>query len=222
MTGRDDATLVDDRHVIAQSLYEAHDVGRQHDGATARSKGPQHLLDKTSGDRVNGLERLVQDEHLRRMEQRAGDQDLLRHAGGVIGDGLGGGIRKPECLEELHGATGGLILLEAAQGAQVVEIFRAGKPVEDGSAVHEHTDGSLGGQWILPDGMARDKGRAVVRAQQAARHGEHGGLACAVGTHHAVNGAARDVEAQVLDRGAAVKGLGEIAHRKGAFARVGR
>jgi hypothetical protein len=72
--------------VIADLLDQLHDVaGEQHRrarGGESRQQPANHV----SGDRVDALERLVQEQHGRVVDQGAAERALLAHPGGVVGD----------------------------------------------------------------------------------------------------------------------------------------
>ena len=73
----DDTSMVDDHGVLAQVLDEVELMRReQHRGATS-GLGHKDLGQGVDGDRIESRERLVEDEHVRFVDERADQLDAL-------------------------------------------------------------------------------------------------------------------------------------------------
>ena len=70
----------DDRQPVAQPLGMRHDVGREQDGRAAVALGEDQRLQPLLVDRVEAGERLVEDEQVGLVDDRAEQLDELRHA----------------------------------------------------------------------------------------------------------------------------------------------
>ena len=63
------------------------------------------------------------------MDEGAGEVDLLAHAGGVVGDERGAGVPQAEDVEELGGARGNCLAVEASQAPGVGDEVEAAESV---------------------------------------------------------------------------------------------
>src|SRR5439155_19064074 len=82
----DELPLVDDGDVAAEALDDLQDVGGEEDRGAARDHALEHRLERAGGDRVHSLERLVEEENARAVDDGGGERELLLHAVGVVGD----------------------------------------------------------------------------------------------------------------------------------------
>ncbi|AIF41458.1 hypothetical protein HX89_11510 [Dermacoccus nishinomiyaensis] len=64
------------------------------------------------------------------MDERAGEADLLRHACGIVGDDLVGGLVEAERVEQLVAAAGDVDDVDAVQQAGVTQQSAAAEAVE--------------------------------------------------------------------------------------------
>ncbi len=87
----------------------------EHHRAAAGHVAAQDRPDVLPGHRVDGLERLVQDHQPRRVDEGAGQADLLGHAGRVLHHQGVGVVGQPERLEQL--ASSGRRCRRRAPGA---------------------------------------------------------------------------------------------------------
>ena len=97
----DNPAGIDDGHVVAQALHRGHDVAGDDHGAAGGGVVPQDRLDRLGGDRVDGLEGLIQDQNGGRVNHGAGQVDLLAHTRRVVGYQGGSGIPQPQYLDQL-------------------------------------------------------------------------------------------------------------------------
>ena len=70
-----------------------------------RREVAQDVADDARADRIDALERLVEEEHLWPVDQRGGQRDLLAHADGVVHDELVGVLLQAERLQQRGGAA---------------------------------------------------------------------------------------------------------------------
>ncbi len=76
---RDRPPLVDDDDARAQPLDDVEQMGAEEDGAPLRRQAAQQFLEHQHRVRVEAVERLVEDDHVGRVQQRGGNQHLLSH-----------------------------------------------------------------------------------------------------------------------------------------------
>ncbi len=99
-----DAPAVDHRHLVAQPLHHVEHVRGEEEGHAARGQAPQEVAHHAAGDGVDAVERLVEEEHLRAVDEGAGEGQLLAHALRVVHHELAALVGQGEELEELLGA----------------------------------------------------------------------------------------------------------------------
>ena len=156
-------------------------------------------MDDAAGNRVDGFEGLVKNEHVGIVNEGAGEQDFFRHARGVVGNIFVGGFFQAERVKEFADAGGEVGFGDAAEGTKVLKIFFPGEAVEDREAVGKQPHGGFGGDGVMPHVKTADYCLAGVGAQKPGGHVEHGGFACAVGANDAEDAAAGNGEVEVVD-----------------------
>ena len=178
--GGHDPALVDDGDVVADLLDELHDVaGEQHGRARADEAG-QQPADDVGGDRIDALERLVQEQHRGVVDQGAAEHGLLAHAGGVVGDQPLGVLGQVEHVQQLLGPGAGLAGRHAAEPPGVFQQLLTAQPLEQPGLGRHHPDDRLGGGRVGPHVQPVDQDPAAVRPQQAGHHRQGRGLPCPV------------------------------------------
>jgi hypothetical protein len=197
--GRHHPALGQHRDVVAEPLHQRHHVTGEHDRAAACHEPLQDRADRRGRHRVHRLERLVEQEQLRVVQQRSGQRDLLAHAGGVVHHH--DALRRVEFehAEQFIGALADHLTGHAAEQAQVRQDLAPSQPVRQGQAVRQHADQRLGGHRIAPHVPAEDRDRTAVRPQQAHRHRQRGGLARPVRPDQAEERASRYPQVDVID-----------------------
>src|ERR1035438_3067338 len=76
----------DDGHFLADALHRFQHVAGDEHRAALLGKPAQPLLHQGDASRVDAFERLVEEQHLRRMDHRGREGHALAHPGGVLGD----------------------------------------------------------------------------------------------------------------------------------------
>ncbi len=173
------------------------------DGGTGRRVPFEHAADGLGGDRVDALERLVEEEHVRVVQQGGGEADLLAHAGGVVGDQLVGVVGEVEDGEQFLGPAVDLGARQSAQPAVVLEQLAAAEPLEHAQALGQDADPGLGGDRVGPDVGAVDEHGPLVGPEQAGDHRQRGGLSGAVRADQSDERPGRQLQAEPGDGGLA-------------------
>ena len=91
----DDASVIDDRHALAQRVGFEHVVRRQQDGLALTLQVQDDLAQLACADRIEPDCGLVEEQHLRVVDQGPGDVQALHHAAGIPFDLLLGPIFRP-------------------------------------------------------------------------------------------------------------------------------
>ena len=76
----DDLTAVDDADAVAHLLGDLQHVRREEDRAPLLCQAAEQIFDDARAARVQPRGRLVEEEHLRRVQQRGRERELLTHA----------------------------------------------------------------------------------------------------------------------------------------------
>ncbi len=188
-----DPAAVHDQDTVGEQ-HRLLDVVRdqQHRAAPALPHLPDQALGLDPGERVEGAERLVEQQQAGLAHQRAGE-------GGALGLASGQGLRPG---------------VDAMTEADLVQRplgdvpFGAARKSEQDVAPHllpGHEPGCLEG-----DGpAARDQGRALDVPVEAREDAQQGGLAAAAAPEQGDELAGCDVESEVVDDRAAVEGAGQ-------------
>ena len=92
--------MVEDRDVVADALDVVEDVGGVEDGRLALER-LHELEDVLAADRVEGRDRLVEQDHRRPADERLGDAEALAHAAGIRRRAAVGGIGDADPVEQL-------------------------------------------------------------------------------------------------------------------------
>ena len=128
------------RDVIADLLDQRHHVRAHHDRPARRDEAVQDGPHDGGRHRVHRLERLVEHEHPRPVQQRAGQADLLPHAGRVVRDQGAPRVRQVEDVEQLGGALADDVLGHPAQQAEIGQQLRPGQPLRQRQPVRQRPD----------------------------------------------------------------------------------
>src|SRR5690606_37430924 len=85
------------------------------------------LPEMAARQRIDACRRLVEDQQIRIMDQRAAEAELLLHAAGQLARRTLGKRRQPGAFNQLVDAPAPLLLALAEQAAEKVEIFPHGQ-----------------------------------------------------------------------------------------------
>ena len=98
--GGDHTAAGKDDHAVADELDLAQEVGVEEDADLAAAQLLQHLADRPAARRVERARRLVEQERLRRADQRLGDAEPLLHPLRHRVDPDAGRVAEPDELEQ--------------------------------------------------------------------------------------------------------------------------
>jgi len=115
------------------------------------------------------------------VQQRAGQADLLLHAGRVVHHEGSPRVGEREHVQQLRRALVDHRRIHASQQAVVRQQLGTTEPVEEAYAVGHDAEELLRPYRVGPDVVAEHPGTAGVWPEQAHSHRQRGGLAGAVG-----------------------------------------
>ncbi len=169
-------------------------MGAEDDRGSLGGEAADGVLHPADGEGIQAGERFVEEDHPGRMQEAAGDLDLLLHAAGEVAGELVGLRREFEFFQQPGVARRGVRHLVEARGE--VEVLTDREVFEEPGFVREEGEFALG-----PDGIGGEvvsgnaEGAAGGRAD-AGKGTEGGGLAGAVGSAKAQEFAGLHAEGQ--------------------------
>ena len=194
--GSADRAARDDDQLVAESLDHIELVGReQHRGAAGRAL-LEHACDDVDGERVESRERLVEDQHLRLVDERGSDLCALlvaqREGLHVVVEAFA----EPQLLEQPTSAVGGIRLRVSVEPGEVDDLLEH---------LHLRVETPLLGH--VPEAAAlRRRDLGAVEGHAAAVIGEHAqhdahrrGLAGSVAAYEAGEPAGSNVERHIVE-----------------------
>ena len=201
----DEPAVVDDRHAVAQPLGLFHQVGGQEHGLAAGAHAAHQFPDGAAGLRVESGGQLVEEHHLRVVDERQGDQQPLllaarqRHEPGVAL------VAQAELLEQAVAVDGG-----AVERCPQPDGLAHRDALLELRLLQLHADPLLQRPHVAHRIEPQHADDAAVGRAQPFDALHRGGLAGAVGADEAEDLALVDVEAHTVDRDGAAVGLAEI------------
>ena len=198
--GGDELSVVDDADVVAQALDEIHHVAGQHDRATARAEAVEHRPHRARRDRVDALERLVEQQQARPVQHRRRERGLLAHAVAVAGDLAVGVVGELERLEQLVGCARARRRAPAGAARRSWRGTRGRSGVRTAGAdrARRRPRAALASTSVAMS--CRTPRSARVRAHQPDHRSQCRRLAAAVGADEPVARPVRDGQRQAVDR----------------------
>ena len=209
--------------VVGGGLIELGQVvaGDEDGGAALAGQLAQESTHLDDADRVEAVDRLVEDQQLGTGDEGDGDAQALTHAQGELPHPLAARVGQADEPEQL-------VLQrrrrDAADDAVQVEIVTGAHAQLQAGGLDEAAQAPqvvLGRAAAVARGVAEELDLAVGGRHQAADHAHEGGLARAVAADEAVDATALQAHVEILDGGPAPVALGERAgsqHRAGAGA----
>ena len=103
LPGRGDFAAAKDGHVIARQLDLGQQMRVEQDGRAVRGRfGAQDVADLAAADGIDAVGRLVEQQHVRRMQQRDGDAEALRHPLRILLDADVDPLRDAQLFQQLQ------------------------------------------------------------------------------------------------------------------------
>ena len=205
----DQLTVIDDGDVGAEALDDFQHMRGEKDGCAAGDHALQHLLEGTGGNGVYALEGFVEKQNFGCVDDGCGQGQLLLHAVREVGDELLGFVGEAHEFEQLFAALEGGGAIEAVHLADETEILGGGEAAEEGEALGDDADLALDFKGVCGEVHAEHLNAAGGGCEQAGKHLDGGGLACAVGAEEPEELAGRDAEIDVLHGNEIAEAAGE-------------
>ena len=176
--GADQATLVEDRDVVAHPLDVVEDVGRVEDRRLVASEVAHEVEDLAPADRVERADRLVEEEDPRPSDQRLADAEPLAHPARVGLRPAVAGVGQADLAEDLVDPGRGRRSTGSGESeATNAERLATGHPVVEARAPGRGSRPAAGTRRRPLSGMPVDGRRAGGRPDEAAEDLEGGRLA---------------------------------------------
>ena len=152
----------------------------------ARARSMQQVLHLACNGGIQPGERLIEDQQLRIVDQRAGQRRLLLHAARKTLAALVAMRPQVQPLEQLTRIARRNLRIHAPQAGHELQIFHHRELVVEQRLVRQPGDQLLGHARLGQRIHAEHLDAAGIRLQQSAHHAQCGGLARAIGTQQSV------------------------------------
>ncbi len=197
----DDLPVVDDGHAVREEVGLLHIVRGQKDGPPLALELQDELAEVPRGLRVEAGRGLIEDEHLRVVQEGAGEGDAPLHAGGIFLDRLVGPLGQLEPLEETVYLLGQAWSGQAVEGPEVLQVLATGEfPVDAPLTRQDRPDAGEDPGGLFLDVEALDEDPPRGRPEQRGEHLDGRRLAGPVRAQQAEDLALGDGEADTVDR----------------------
>ncbi len=202
----------EDPDPVAHRLDLVEQVARQQDRHPALVHEPaEQVEDLDDADRVDRGGRLVEDEHVRILDERVGDAEALEHAPRVRVHAVVGAVGQADLLEHLIDRGVGLGGRDAVELRRVAQVLAAGHVAVEPDAVGHVPHAPLDLERATGRIESDDTGRALGGFGQAEEHEDRRGLARAVLAEQPEDLAGVHLEVEVIDGDEVTVVLGQAA-----------
>src|SRR5579862_6971285 len=198
----DDASVMDDDHPVTDAFHDVEEVRAVDDRRALAGERADERLEAEGRVRVEPVQRLVEEDRAWIVEERRRDDDPLPHALRVRTELLAPQrpVAQLEELGEAPDARRGLVLRQAIQRRDEMEVLPPGERLEDGAGLRHVADDLLHLDRLADDVEAEDLGRARRGRQHARQHLDGGRFSGAVRSEEREELPARDLEIETADR----------------------
>src|SRR3954468_9488232 len=187
---------IENRDALAEYVRLLHVVRREQrrlPGAVEVREDPPEI---DPGLRVDAGGRLVEEQHLRRVHQRAGQHQPLRETTREAEDHRVGPLGERELLEQVVGARSSAGAGNAEEAAVVVEVLPDRERPVERVRLRDHADLALHVGGVPPHVEAGDERTSSGRDHRGGQHPDRGRLARAVGAEEPEELAAPHLEVE--------------------------
>src|SRR5688572_24714952 len=195
----DDPAVVHDGDAVAESFDFFHVVSRVDEGLTAGLEGLKGVEDGVAALGVNADGGLIKDEQVGVVEEGCTDVEPALHTATEAGDGFAGAVGEAGKAEGCVDALAEGVAAETIEGAKETEVADRIQLLVEGQVLGDVADALFDGTGVASDLLAVDEDLAGIGANDAADHGDGGGLSGAVGAEEAETLSFGDGEADVVD-----------------------
>src|ERR1700687_4381561 len=205
----DQQAAVDDGEPRAHPLRDLQDVGGEEDGLALLAEVLQDVFHLAGTLWIEPHGGLVEEEHLRVMEQGSGQGQLLPHAAGVAGEEVVAALVQIEEFQQRLDPAIAKASLDVIEVAGKLQELSGAELVVEGRGIRHVPNAGLRPLRLRHDVDARYPGRAARRPEQADQHLDRGRLAGAVGPQEAEELPWSHLQVQVLHGRQAAVALGQ-------------
>ena len=196
----DDLAAGDDPDPVGELVGLLEVLGGEEDGRALAVERRDLLPDRLAADRVEAGGRLVEEQHLRLVDERRGEVEAPAHAARVGADAAVGGLRSsPTRSISASPRRSASRADQAVQRRLQADQLAAGHQRVERRLLQRDADRAADVGGVGDDVVAGDPGAAAGRAQQRGQHPHGGRLAGAVGAEEGVDLAVGDLEVDAVD-----------------------
>src|SRR5581483_12100298 len=190
----DQVALIDDGGAVAHTLGDLKNMGRNKDGGAAPAQLAQDVFHQAGAAGVQANGRLVQEDHPGRVDERAGQRDLLTHAPRVAL------LLQLKQAQQVFDALAAVGVGDGVEVGHELEVFAPGQLFVKEGVIGDVAEDAFRLERLPLDVVAADSGGAGGRVEQTAEHLDGGGLAGAVGAEEAEKLALAHLQVHVIHR----------------------
>ncbi len=198
----------DQTDMVAELLGLFEDVGREENRLAARLEIADQVLEQRLRDRIEARERLVEDQDVGVVEDRADELDLLLHALRQRLDLRLGPLSELDAFEPLADQLLGAPTLDSVQLGEEQQMVGDGHLAVEAAFFRQVADSA---QVLRPPRPAEEEHLAAVRRENVHDHADAGRLAGAVLAQQTEYGSRRHRQGDAVDRHKLTVRLAHIA-----------
>lgn len=190
----DNESTIENDHLVGERVHELQDVGREHDRKAAIRETPQKLAHDETRYGVDSLERFIQHEQLRPMEQCQTERQLLAHARRGLAREHISRIAQSENVEQRTRATLDLGPAQSLDGTDHLKVLPDREPIEEREIVGHDPDAPVDLESIARAGESEDENVSARGIEQPGHDAEQSSLPRAVGAEQREEATGLDLE----------------------------
>jgi len=169
--------MIDHQQAVAHFLNLVHLMGGHQDGCPAIPQFQEHILERLGVDRVQAAERLIDDDHLRPVQDRGDELRLLLHTLAQFADLLVAVVAQVQPFQEANRLLAGIRRAHPLERPQVDQHLQQGHVFVQAALFRHVADPALG---LLGQRAAQHGDRPRIRLQDVENHAHCCRLARAV------------------------------------------
>ena len=203
--------MVKHQQTIAQSLGFVHEMGGQQNRFALLHERLQTLPHEVPRLRIEARGGFVQHEHLRLVDEGAGQTQAPLHAARQLARPCFGFAGERPKFQQGGDARFDVAITHPEIAPIHQQVFFGRKVGIKGVHLGHHPQTCLDGQGFFGHGkIAKISDAARIRRAQAQAHAQGGGFTCAIGANHAQTFAWRNVKRKPIHHGVVAKTFDEI------------
>src|SRR3954451_20438163 len=172
----DHPAVVDDHDVVGEQVRLVEVLRSEEKRRPTRDEVFDHLPHVSASAGVQAGRRLIEEEHWRVSDERAGEVEPTSHPSGVPARDAAAGVVEPKLLEQLAGPLLAAPTAEVVQAADHDQVLEAGEILVDRGVLTGDPDVAAHSLWIGGDVKTGDLGMPTIWLHQGGKDLHRSGL----------------------------------------------